>query len=321
MKKPASSIPAEHGLNVTVPLESAEDMVLADPATGQARSGIVSLASWFSIVVGFLVLTGWAFEIESFKVVLPGLVAMKVNAAIGFVLLGTALELITSRPTTAWKLRWGRLAAVGVLLIGGATVIEYCFGWDAGIDEFFVVDPTDTSPYHGRPAPATILNFCLLSIALLMIGTERRACRAILQAFVLLSLLLSTLALVGYAFGVIYGYRTANDTYPFATMALHTAVCFTMICAGMLYSRNDFRLIRASQKPECRRRIFAKDASGRIFHYDVVGMATTPRRAERPLRTRVWAGDFLHFDDCRVLNVGLVDQPCAGSRGFPAQTG
>lgn len=207
------------------------------------RSWFVPFASRLTIIVGLMVLAGWVFEVEALKVVLPGLVAMKVNTAIGFVLLGIALVLITAQPPTIWKLRLGQLAAVGVSLIGIVTTIEYCSGWNVGIDELFVADPADTSPYHGRPSPATILNFCLLGIALLLIRTKRRYGGWIVQGAVLSAFLLAMLALVGYAYGVVYGYRPPHDTYPLATMALHTAMCFTLICAGILYSRNDFRLI------------------------------------------------------------------------------
>ena len=82
------------------------------------------------------VILGWACGIEALKSVVPGLISMKVNSALCFVLLGGALA---SAPHQAWRpIRWALLT--GAAGIAVATAFEYGAGRDLGIDELFVRD-------------------------------------------------------------------------------------------------------------------------------------------------------------------------------------
>src|SRR6476659_5426386 len=84
-------------------------------------------ASLFTVLVGLLVLIGWALDSSLLKSVLPTLVTMKVNTALAFVLAGTALWLFqTGRPKPRHPLAY--LFPTIVLLIGACTLSEYVFG-------------------------------------------------------------------------------------------------------------------------------------------------------------------------------------------------
>jgi hypothetical protein len=176
-------------------------------ALGQVRSSheypprFVAIASWGTVAVAVSVLLGWVLDIETLKVVIPGLVSMKINTAIAFALIGVSLGLMTSSDPSAWKLAIAKCTAIGAILIGGITICEYLLDWNPGFDQMFIKDPADPKLFPGRPALAASLNFCLLGIALLLLRTERRSLLRVLQGAVLVPFMIGALSLVGHLFG------------------------------------------------------------------------------------------------------------------------
>ena len=183
-----------------------------------------------AIVVGLLVLVGWALDIDFLKHVFPGLASMKGNTALAFILSGTALWLLQADRVGPRTRPIARACASIAALIGALTLIEYRFGWDFGIDQLLFTDLSGTSDdsYPGRMSPASALNFFLIGCALLLLGTNRGILPA--QYLVLGPVLVSSIALVGYAYGVesLYAIR------PYTTMALHTTLTFLVLCFGIL---------------------------------------------------------------------------------------
>ena len=53
-----------------------------------------------AVIVGGMVLIGWALDIAALKSILPGWFPMKANAAVGFILIGIALWLTARPPVT-----------------------------------------------------------------------------------------------------------------------------------------------------------------------------------------------------------------------------
>ena len=132
------------------------------------------------ILLGLIVLTGWALNIEVLKSVLPGFVTMKVNTAICFVLCGVSLLLgYLSRPR-AWKKTCSTALAIIVFVIGSVTLVEYLTGMSLGVDQWLFPEsaqaPGTSSP--GRMAPNTAFNFLLHASALVLLARGRRGARA-----------------------------------------------------------------------------------------------------------------------------------------------
>jgi PAS domain S-box-containing protein len=182
------------------------------------------------LLVGLLVLTGWALEIEALKRVLPGLASMKPNTALGFVLAGIALAL---RRRSGVRLACG----AAMIVLGGLSLAQDVTGADFGIDQLLFREPLGAvhTPHPGRMSAITAVNFLLLGNALLLLGTHRAALRRILETLTLIAGGAALLALIGYLYNVaaLYG------LYGFGSIAIHTAATFLLLTAGILCARAD----------------------------------------------------------------------------------
>jgi hypothetical protein len=91
-------------------------------------AGFPRTASVLAVLIGGLVLSGWAFDIAVLKSLFSG-AAMPADAALAFVLSGLSLWLLTvgdgnrSRRAAQWL-------AAGVVLLSLVTLAEYLLGRD-----------------------------------------------------------------------------------------------------------------------------------------------------------------------------------------------
>ncbi|MGB7441378.1 MAG: hypothetical protein WA919_09950, partial [Coleofasciculaceae cyanobacterium] len=128
------------------------------------------LASLTAIGIGCLVLGGWIFDITILKSVLPGLVTMKANTALGIIGSGLSLWLWhfsrrETRVTLTHLFSIGaQVLAIVVTLLGLVSLIQYGFQVDFGIDQILFKDSIDAvdAAARGRMAPNTATNFLLL---------------------------------------------------------------------------------------------------------------------------------------------------------------
>lgn len=181
-----------------------------------------------AIVAALLVLAGWAFDIQILKSVIPGASSMKANTALGFLLCGLGLWLLTTPPAAART--HTRLAAIYaglVALLGMATLAQYLFSVNLGIDTLLVADA------NPRMAPATAFAFTLLGLALMLRDAPQRGAQLLTEACALIVILIGLLALVGYTYRVEELYRLYNYT----SMAIHTALLCMLLGVGLLVAR------------------------------------------------------------------------------------
>jgi len=200
----------------------------------RSRFRFISRVSSGPVVgVGGLVLLGWMFDVAVLKSVFPGLVTMKANTALAFILAGVSLRLSQTEKTGRGTRRAARVCAFAVAVVGLLTLSEYLFGWNLGIDQLLFKESFGTpgTSFPGRMAPNTALNFLAVGLALLLLDVDIRPA----QFLTLTAALVSSLALLGYAYGVKSWYGLASHTQ----MALHTALTFVALCAGILFARPD----------------------------------------------------------------------------------
>ena len=186
----------------------------------------------FTIVTGALVMAGWMLNIPVLQTLGPGLIAMRFNAALCFVLFATAL-LVTQ--FSSWRynnLMFLILAAVATL-IGLITLSQDVFHYNAGIDQLFVTDPINASvrfPFPGRMAFNASFNFFLLGLGFLSFGLKKRLFNILSQIFFHLVVALSGIALVGYLYGVSF----FNTLLYVTSMAASTAILFFILSLAAL---------------------------------------------------------------------------------------
>ena len=197
------------------------------------------------VVLGVLVLGGWLFDFQILKSVFPGLVPMKANTAVCFILAGISLLLqaASAGPANGRNRTLARLASGLVLGVGVLTLAEYIFRCQLGLDQLLFREsaPEAGNPFPGRMAPASALNFILLGLALSWLDTSiGKAPHWPAQYCTLAVALTTVLAFIGYFYGVEPLYQIA----PYTTIALHTAIAFWLVCSGILLARPNRGLMR-----------------------------------------------------------------------------
>jgi PAS domain S-box-containing protein len=179
------------------------------------------------MTVGWLVIAGWLLDIMILKHVLPGLVSMKFNTALAFVLLGIGLlALVNESDRKNQRVR--QVCAAAILILGSLTLSEYLFNWNLGIDEWIVRD-MDSVSYPGRMSHITASNFVLLGIALLPSKRPR-----VTQGITLWVMGVSSIALIGY----IYGVESLYKINFYSSVAIHTTTNFFVLCVSILFAQS-----------------------------------------------------------------------------------
>lgn len=191
------------------------------------------------IVLGCMVLVGWQFDIAVLKSISPGLATMKANSALGFILCGISLWSLNYKPNKKSIRLLGTTCAAIAALIGGLTLGEYVFNLDFGIDQLLFQDHADASAgfFPGRMSPATALIFLLLGSVLLLI--DSRWSNWLNETFSITALVIAGVAVVGR----LYDVASLHQIGVYASMALHTALGFILLCLGVLCVRPEHTVV------------------------------------------------------------------------------
>ncbi len=212
---------------------------LRDSAPSMAPAVLMSATGAAAVLVGIVVLAGWALDIPVLKSILPTWVSMKPNTALAFILIGFALPL--SQLPAAWlgprlPIHLDRLARgcrwlVG--LIGLLTLAEYLFDWNPGFDQWVFPEPAGTvgTSNPGRMAPETALCFLLLATGASIPRFRHKTAATLLAPMALGTLvtILALAALVTYLTPALGAFGWWGKT----VMAVHTAILFAALGAAV----------------------------------------------------------------------------------------
>ncbi len=173
--------------------------------------------------LSILVIVGWFFSIPELLQLHPAFVPMQFNTALCFLLCSICLN------NGNHFNRQENVIPVIILGITSLTLLQYIFGIDLYIDEFFMeanIVTNTSSP--GRMAPNTGCCFMLFALTFLLPeGSIRQLeIKGVLSSFIFC---LGLIACGGYVLQLPSAYGWMNMTQ----MALHTAVGFMLLGFGM----------------------------------------------------------------------------------------
>ena len=171
----------------SLPSDSASCPAGGTSMTEKPRSRIVlwtrkapAIASATVVLLGILVMGGWALDLRILTSFFPGQTSMRPNSAAAYILAGLALWFLREgegrRSARVWQ-SVGQTCAVLVVVLGALTLGEYLFGFNPGIDHLFFHDaqvPIE-GLFPGRMTPIGALSLAFLGCGLLVLGWRKRS--------------------------------------------------------------------------------------------------------------------------------------------------
>lgn len=172
-------------------------------------------------------MVGWWLRIEGFKSLIPGLLTMKVNTALAFVLLGVGILARSTPVGTRWH-RLGVAPLAGMMLLTAAVGSQYLTGETSGIDQWLFRDlPGQFATVHpNRMSPMTVI--CLLSIGAAVLLASRNSSSRLVPALLLGALIVASLNVLDS----IYEATVPTFLASYSQMALNTAVTVVVLSVG-----------------------------------------------------------------------------------------
>jgi PAS domain S-box-containing protein len=189
----------------------------ATPWVERYRSAARLLAELL-MAASLLVLVGWAVDAAALKGIKAGFAVTKVNSAIAMFFGGLAVVFALQKPRTERHRLKSELAASVLIFIGAATLTQYVFGVDLGIDQLLIRDSSAATSFPGRPAPVTAILFLMLGAAIIF--AQRPGYGRTSQLATFAALVITYLILVGYIYGASSLFRVSF----FSAVALHTGI-------------------------------------------------------------------------------------------------
>lgn len=185
-------------------------------------------AGLLSVAIGLVVLLGWMLDLDALKSMIPGVLTMKANLAVCFVLLGTGLTLTSGATAGPTGRLVGLALAGGTVAIASITGIQYLTGVDLGVDQLLFREPLADigTAVPGRMAPSSAVGIAALGVAALLGVSAPRFVIALCAAALSLSYL--------NILDVLFGADGPTFLKGYAQMAVNTAIAMGIIGVGIL---------------------------------------------------------------------------------------
>jgi PAS domain S-box-containing protein len=211
-------------------------MPLPAPRAVRVSLLVARLLALLACAIGALTLAGWHFDLAATDHGLPDLRSVAPNAAAGVLAGGLGLFCLTFRVLR--PIAW--LIGVGLVLLGGATLVQDLYRFDLGIDQMLLGATTVSADPAGQ-VPSTRMalgmtgSLIVFGLALLCAKSDRLG-SAMSQVFALAMLAQVLTVLTGYAYGV----ATFSYPFPFTDMSLWGVTGAFVLATGLLAASPDY---------------------------------------------------------------------------------
>src|SRR5579871_5510563 len=185
-----------------------------------------ALCGVLAILLGFVVLLGWAIHSPFLIQLAPNLPPMQRNTALSFILSGIALLGIVTG-----KRRLTLLGSAITATLSGASILEYLFHTNFGIDQFLgAAFITTQTPVPGRMSPTTALCFTIFAVVTILSQSGLIAKKS---PFLGITGLLVAAVGTSCSIGVLSGTNDAFFLGDLNRVALHTGIGFMLQGIGL----------------------------------------------------------------------------------------
>jgi PAS domain S-box-containing protein len=153
---------------------------------------------------------------------------MRFNTALTLLLLGGSLWFLKAEPASPSNKRLGQALAWLVLILNLLTLVEYVFGVNLHIDQFFMRDlAAAPGPFPGRIPPLAVLCAGLCSVSFLKLGSRISRYLSYVAIAVSLLIILNNL----FDFQLLFGFPERNY------IPAHTGLAFLLISFAIMAVR------------------------------------------------------------------------------------
>ena len=186
------------------------------------------------VIIGVIVLIGWAFNIPFLKSPDPDFPTIKSNVALCLILIGTSLWLQQTKRINVRSRRAAQVLAVIVLIIGVLTLIEHIFSLNLGLDQILFIEPYGApntfSP--NRIAFIAAIELVLISSALLIL--DKKILKHVSAPnLMILEGILALMVLLGY----LYNAPEFYQIYYYNAASVYEGIVFMLIFLAVLAAR------------------------------------------------------------------------------------
>jgi hypothetical protein len=188
------------------------------------------------IAAGFMVITGWIFDIGILKSISPAWVSMKFDTAIAFVLSGITLYFIVRAVEGESDKAQVVLSITSliIILLMGTLFFSAIFKIRTGTEDLFIKEAAGTvkTVTPGRPSVPTMFNFILIAAAGILTTLNPGNLRSKLKIIGVIVGLIGAMAVVGYIINApnLYYYIEGINS----AIACHTAALFIVLGIGFI---------------------------------------------------------------------------------------
>ncbi len=190
-------------------------------------------AAIFTILLPVGILLSWLNDPGLMPAIPTSFYRIQPNTVIGTLLCGLALWLRIRPGPSGARHRVAQVMALGVCLLAVATLFEYLFSIELGIDRWGPPFQNGGGPHPYRMAPPTAFSLLLFGLALLRLDRAPVSRYDPLQYGALVGGTIGSVALVGYLYGVPSLYQVGEFTW----ISLSAASLLTAIGLGILAAR------------------------------------------------------------------------------------